>query len=85
MSGLVKSIMLYESGPNIVEFWRTLLWHKVIQYCKEPRTLVEIMEHLGFTSRPQFKKHYFDELIVSGLIKRTIPEKPSSPNQKYYS
>lgn len=71
--------------PKSAEAGEKSVQDKVIQYCKEPRTLVEIMEHLGFTSRPQFKKHYFDELIVSGLIKRTIPEKPSSPNQKYYS
>ena len=58
---------------------------KVAEFCKEPKSLAEIMDHLGFTSRPQFKKHYFDEMLVSGLIKRTIPEKPSSPNQKYYS
>lgn len=58
---------------------------KVIQYCKEPRTLAEIMEHLGFTSRSQFKKHYFNNMISSGLLKRTLPDKPSSPKQQYYS
>ncbi len=58
---------------------------KVVEFCKKPKSLAEIMEHLGFTSRPKFKKRYFDEMLVSGLIKRTIPDKPSSPKQKYYS
>ena len=58
---------------------------KVIEFCKESRTLAEIMEHLGFTSRSQFKKHYFNKMITGGLLKRTIPDKPSSPKQQYYS
>ena len=33
----------------------------------------------------EFKKHYFNKMITGGLLKRTIPDKPSSPKQQYYS
>ena len=33
----------------------------------------------------EFKKHYFNKMTTSGLLKRTIPDKPSSPKQQYYS
>ena len=38
----------------------------------------ELMERLGLSHRPTFRKNY-----LNNLIERTIPDKPNSRNQKY--
>ena len=57
----------------------------IIAYCKEPKTSKEIIEYFGFANRLYFKRHYLDEMLERGQLKMTIPEKPTSKNQKYYS
>ena len=57
----------------------------IIAYCKEPKTSKEIIMHFGFANRLYFKRHYLDEMLEQGQLKMTIPEKPTSKNQKYYS
>ena len=59
--------------------------NQILEYCKEPRTTNEIISHFGFKNRLSFKRHYMDELLLLGKLKMTIPDKPSSKNQKYYS
>ena len=56
---------------------------KVVQFCSDPKTTSEIMEFLGLKSRPSFKKRILDPMLENGLLKMTIPEKPTSRNQKY--
>ncbi|MDO4711529.1 MAG: Fic family protein [Peptostreptococcaceae bacterium] len=43
----------------------------------------EIMARLGLSHRPTFRKNYLQPALNEGLIERTIPDKPSSKNQKY--
>ena len=56
---------------------------KVIEFCAEAKTTSEIMAFLGLKSRPSFKKRVLDPMLENGLLKMTIPEKPTSKNQKY--
>lgn len=56
---------------------------KIIVFCQKPRSRVEIMEHIGIKERAHFKKAILDPMLESGLLKMTIPEKPTSKNQKY--
>lgn len=44
---------------------------------------VQIMELLGLSHRPTFRKNYLHPALDKGLIEMTIPNKPNSRNQKY--
>lgn len=44
---------------------------------------VQIMERLGLSHRPTFRKNYLHPALDKGLIEMTIPNKPNSRNQKY--
>lgn len=43
----------------------------------------ELMERLGLSHRPTFRKNYLNPALEWKLIERTIPDKPNSKNQKY--
>lgn len=43
----------------------------------------ELMERLGLSHRPTFRKNYLNPALEQNLIVRTIPDKPNSRNQKY--
>lgn len=43
----------------------------------------ELMERLGLSHRPTFRKNYLNPALEQNLIERTIPDKPNSKNQRY--
>ncbi len=43
----------------------------------------ELMQRLGLSHKPTFRKNYLNPAIEQDLIERTIPDKPNSRNQKY--
>lgn len=49
-----------------------------------PMTTIEIMALLGLKSRETFRKNYLYPAIEAGLVGMTIPEKPTSKNQRYF-
>lgn len=49
----------------------------------EEMSAADIMKKLGLSHRPTFRKNYLSPALKSGLIERTIPDKPNSKNQKY--
>jgi len=57
----------------------------LIQYCKQPRTSQEIMDYLKLRNKEYFRKEILKPLIESSIIMLTVPDKPRSPKQKYYS
>ena len=61
----------------------TELMNEVIAFCEEPRSLTEIMAHLGLKHRNNTKSRYIDPLIENGFLEMTIPDKPKSRSQKY--
>ena len=57
----------------------------IIEFCREPRSVQEIMEKFDFDSRTSFRRKYLTPMLEKRILKMTIPEKPSSKNQKYFS
>ena len=55
---------------------------RIIEYCQEPRSVLEIAEMLGFKDKKTVRK-YLNPLLEQRKISRTIPDKPNSRNQKY--
>ena len=45
----------------------------------------ELAEKFGFEAPTYFIKRYIHPLIKSGKIKMTLPDKPKSKFQKYYT
>jgi len=58
---------------------------ELLNYCIKPRTREELANKFGFESPSYFIKKYISPLITSGEIKMTLPDKPKSKYQKYYS
>jgi len=56
----------------------------LISFCKTPRTRAEIANHLGKTQYYAMKA-FVEPFLKSGQLKMSIPGKPKSRNQKYYS
>lgn len=57
----------------------------LLDFCKTPRTRKELAEFLGLSSVTYAIKTYIQPLIDSGKIGLTVPDKASSPNQKYFT
>ena len=59
--------------------------HDLVLYCKIPRSRKEICEYLGLSSSTYAIQKYVLPLVDAGMIQLSIPDKPKSPKQLYYS
>jgi len=57
----------------------------LILFCRTPRTRKEICEYLGLESVSYAIQTHVMPLVEKGKIKMSIPDKPKSPKQLYYS
>lgn len=55
----------------------------ILEFCSIERTRQELQEYLGVASRRFFANSILKPLLESGKLKMTIPDKPTSRNQKY--
>lgn len=60
-------------------------WRDLIEYCKLPRTRAEMQDYCGLSGRANFRENHLKFLLEKGVVKMTIPDKPNSRNQRYYS
>lgn len=93
---LIQPQFLDERGSFIVKFFKnqnTELVENIndeetnnlIIFCKTPRTRKEICEYLGLSSTTYAIQKYMVPLINAGKIKLSIPDRPTSRKQLYYS
>ena len=57
----------------------------LLAFCHEPKTRQEIADYLNIETIFYAMQHYVQPLITTGKLAMTIPEKPKSRNQKYYT
>lgn len=57
--------------------------NKILEICIESKSIKEIMQELEFKSSNTLKRDYIKPLLDNGELKMTIPDKPTSRNQKY--
>ena len=55
-----------------------------MQFCYEPKGILEICEYLGYKDKRSVRK-IIDPLLKLGRLAMTVPDKPNSRNQKYIS
>lgn len=55
----------------------------ILEFCKEPKSVKEIMEYIGLKHRPTFIYDYLKPLLEKNKLQMTLPNKPKSRNQKY--
>lgn len=57
----------------------------LLEFCRQPRTRQEIAEYLGIKTIFYAMQRYVQPLLMSGKLAMTIPEKPKSRNQQFYT
>jgi len=55
----------------------------ILAFCTVERTLESIMKWFGMSHRTYFRRTYINPLLEEGLLRMTIPDKPTSKNQQY--
>ncbi|MGP4073253.1 Fic family protein [Piscibacillus sp. B03] len=58
---------------------------KLLEFCKIPKSRSEIQEFMNIKSRRYLRNNILRPLIDGGQLELTIPDKPTSPKQKYYT
>lgn len=56
---------------------------KILKFCSKAKSAKEIAGYCGFKSVDRFKRNHIKPLLEDKKIKMTIPDKPTSKNQKY--
>jgi len=78
--------MFSEQAPPAAQSFKPNIKHlQVIAFCTTPRSVAEIMDNLGVSSRQHLKYQYLDPLLKDGWLRMTEPDKPTSPTQRYVS
>jgi len=56
---------------------------QILAFCKTPRALKEISDHIGFKSHQYIRNTFLNEMLDKGLLRLTVPHAPGSKYQKY--
>lgn len=80
--GVFKVIFYKKTASQDNDVDRT---KEILDYCITPRSREELANKFGFETPAYFIKTYISPLIEDGRIKMTLPDKPRSKFQKYYS
>lgn len=59
------------------------LTDKILLFCKEPKSAIQIMTKFNYKNIKRFRRDYIKPLVEKGILKMTIPDKPTSKYQKY--
>lgn len=81
----LDTVSIGKVGPEEVQNDKTQVKTQVtiLAFCNIPRSKAEIAAHCGYKNTKSFTKNHLRPLLNSGLLQMTIPDKPSSRNQRY--
>jgi len=72
-----------ELQPKFIKALSEMQW-RIVLFCEAPRTLADIMQHVGVTHRSFFKRTHLDPLIGGGVLRMKHPDNPNHPEQAYF-
>ena len=78
-------VRLYHKTKEKTEAIHTEEAMDLILFCRTPRTRKEICEYLGLSSVTYAIQKHVLPLVEAGQLKMSLPDKPKSPRQLYYS
>jgi ATP-dependent DNA helicase RecG len=55
----------------------------IVEHADTPRTLNELLDITGYKQRPHFKAQHLEPLLDGGVLRMTVPDKPTSSKQQY--
>lgn len=55
----------------------------IVDHADTPRTLHELLDITGYKQRPHFKAQHLEPLLNGGVLRMTVPDKPTSSKQQY--
>lgn len=58
---------------------------RVLEFCRYPQGILEMMEVAGYQSRTSFRRRIFTPLLEAGLLIPEYKNSPNSPKQRYRS
>ena len=64
-----------------------LRWDEVVKLfiaLQEPKSMTELKELYQWSNTTKFKAKYVSPLIEAQFVCMTLPDKPTSPNQRYF-
>ena len=70
-----------EQVPELVQL-SPVQW-LIVEQTDTPRTLQELLAGTGYKQRPYFKAHHLEPLLAGGVLRMTVPDKPTSSKQQY--
>ena len=83
---LKNRLFEYKNGKNDTSVETEEMDHSdLILFCRTPRTRKEICDYLELNSVTYAIQTYVMPLVERGIIKMSIPDKPKSPKQLFYS
>lgn len=74
---------LFQAFPNFGKAHAQVI-SMILQTCKSPSMVKDIMAACGISSRTTFDRVYFSPVKEMGLVTPTYPDNPRHPQQKYY-
>lgn len=78
-------VTFYNESIDETMLEETSMDNKIINFCRKPKSRQEIAELVGITTIYYVTQNYINPLLEVGKLKMTIPDRPRSKNQKYYS
>ena len=55
----------------------------ILEFCLQARKIAELQKKFGYSDRTYFRHNHIQPLLDDGLLEMTIPDKPTSSQQKY--